>query len=138
MAGDLKTKHKDRSQEKAGNWPSQTNDDLARRRAVTVIARCQSAEPVKRNPGVSAVGALHRGMAQLVDQNRKKDDAYPDQDVNRVALLAGSSAESEQQRRDPKEGMDSDRKTEDPEVEVSLGRWWFADEHREERLRISD
>ena len=104
------------------------------RRAIAIVARRQSAEAVERDPRMAAVKPLHRWRGPIswtrIDTNTT---------ATQISVFSGSAGpppNAQQQRHDPKERMDAHGNAEQPEMQVGLGRWWFAEKHRL-RLRIA-
>jgi hypothetical protein len=88
---------------------------------------------------VAPIRSLHDGVAQLVDHNGHEHHRDPGYKFDRIGFIF-ASPNSQKDHHEPKEWMDSNREPKQPEVEIGLGRWWFADKHLRSNfgLRIWD
>ena len=96
MAGALKTRITTRQRTETRPLARERNQDLAKRRAVAVVAVREAAEAIQSNSRMTAVEALRKRVTQFVDQNRHKHDCDPDDGLHRVGPPAAAQAEQEQ------------------------------------------
>src|SRR3954452_11208356 len=84
MSAESHDKDHDSRQQEAGDRPGQRDDDLPPRRPIAIVARSQAAQAIERDPRVTAVVSLHRGMAQFMDQDRNEHYNDPNQGVDGI------------------------------------------------------
>jgi hypothetical protein len=78
---------------------------------------------MKDNPWSTTEVALRERMPQLVNDDGDRDRNDPQQDFNRRRI---STADSQNQRDHPKQGVDTDGNAQQPKMEIVLAAWGFT------------